>query len=108
MSMRLLAMINECFSLELQLADLVEHNSIKRLASLVDNEISETGGAFEQSGTGRFQKTFCEEAAWFSKRLGAFPDGLHFKSLDGESNGTLELFPDLSPDLSPTGRQRTW
>ena len=100
MSMRLLAIINERFALELQLADLVEHNSIWRLASLVNIEISLNRGAREPAETGRFENVFCEDAAWFSNRLGVFPDDLHFISLDGKSAGAMESSPELyKPEL---------
>ena len=81
MSMRLLAIVNECFALEIKLADLLEHNSIERLAALVEGRIPRQGGAvavplsppLSAGGKG-----------WFAERLAQLPKTLQVTSQEGK------------------------
>ncbi len=100
MSMRLLGTLNERFSLDIQLADLLEHDAIRSLALLMENRGARMG-VREETRAGEPKPTLAPEAfsgptRWFSDRLARLPDVLHVVSLAGESaappDASLESF----------------
>ena len=100
MSMRLLAMINERFSLSFQLADLLDHNSVKSLASAVKNEASATQGYPGKKKASPFAMP--GQAHWFSNRLATLPEDLRFASFENEHIAARKS----SPEVIESGRQR--
>ncbi len=96
MSMRLLGTINERFSMDIQLADLLEHDAIRGLALLMANRGARMG-VREETRAGGTKPTlslegFSGPARWFSDRLARLPDALRVETLAGES----AALPDAS------------
>jgi acyl transferase domain-containing protein/thioesterase domain-containing protein/acyl carrier protein/N-acetylglutamate synthase-like GNAT family acetyltransferase len=73
MSMRLIGALNEHFSVNLQLADLLEHNTIKRLVSAVEKE------------NFMMEKPPISTNDWFTDRLHQLPAFLHVTTLEVEA-----------------------
>ncbi len=92
MSMRLLAMINERFSLNLQLADLLDHNSVKRLAAMVKREAS----AIREYPVRTVALPFAmpEQDHWLQDRLSDFPEDLLFLNLENKDIATQKSLPE--------------
>ena len=107
MSMRLLAIVNERFSLDLQLADLAEHNSINDLASLVEKEITEVNAYVGYESTDFSVETFPPQSQWFAVRLSQFLKKLNVVSLNSESHAnrksSLEPCRRVLSQLLPHG-----
>ena len=85
MSMRLLALIDERFSIKLYLADLSEHNSIERLAALVEKEMPEISERSEEVGITPFGDIFTGQSNWLSERLSSMPNDLCVVRMERES-----------------------
>jgi acyl transferase domain-containing protein/thioesterase domain-containing protein/acyl carrier protein len=95
MTMRILALVNERFSLELHIADLAENVSIQRLSSLA---ASEGNGHPAVANPQEFQSQVVKpdargvlsSALWFFQRLAPVPRGLYVKSVETFAvSGTL-------------------
>jgi acyl transferase domain-containing protein/SAM-dependent methyltransferase/pimeloyl-ACP methyl ester carboxylesterase len=92
MSMRLLAMINERFSMNLQLADLLDQNSVKRLAAMVKNEASVTLKSPAKKKAIPFAMS--EQDNWLRERLSNFPEDLRFLNVENEDMAAEKSSPD--------------
>ena len=73
MSMRLIAALNEHFLVNLQLADLLEHNTIKRLVTAIEKE------------NPVMEKSSISSEGWILHRLSQLPDFLHVLTLKVEA-----------------------
>ncbi|CAM2067520.1 SDR family NAD(P)-dependent oxidoreductase [Sulfidibacter corallicola] len=80
MSIRLLAMINDHFSVEIDLSDLLDHNSIRRVASFIERQSAETHAAPTATGP---SEEFSPNAHWLAER--PWPESLHLLSLEPEA-----------------------
>jgi len=99
MSMRLLAMINERFFLNLQLADLLDHNSIKLLADMVTDEVSATPKYPGKTVSLPFAMP--EQDHWLQERLSHFHDDLGFLNVENEDVADQKS----SPEVVESGQQ---
>ncbi|MBT6564851.1 MAG: amino acid adenylation domain-containing protein, partial [Candidatus Scalindua sp.] len=91
MSMRLLAAVNDEFSLEIQLVDLLDHNTIRRLVALIEKENIQNKKGPEEAIETISSEVFSGQAGWSSNRLSQLPNALHITSLGGENIVTREM-----------------
>nr|DAC82021.1 TPA_exp: polyketide synthase [uncultured bacterium] len=80
-STRLLASVNECFSVNLQLADLLEHNTMLRLAAVIEQENPRAKYPRPVQQTKISPALISNSANWLSDRLSQWPDSLHVEIL---------------------------
>jgi acyl transferase domain-containing protein/thioesterase domain-containing protein len=94
MSMRVLALVNERFSLAIHLADLAENGSIQDLASLAEAEAEADHRPVESQAhvVKPGSVGVSSRAAWLFRRFAPVPRGLSVKSVQAEAaNASLKL-----------------
>lgn len=100
MSIRLLATINEDFSLAIDLNDLLDYNSIRQVAELIDRE-----SAVSQSAPNLKRETFEGGAHWLADR--GVLDGLYMVSVEAEQEADRSMLTDSAKAILSQLLQQT-
>ncbi|MEW6734296.1 MAG: beta-ketoacyl synthase N-terminal-like domain-containing protein [Acidobacteriota bacterium] len=100
MSMRLLAAVNEKFSLDLHLVDLLEHNTINRLAALIEEERTDNRNHSKETVTRLPIEEFSQQVGWFYSRLSQLPGDLQVVTIERESTIQESSLESAKPVLA--------
>jgi len=90
-SLRYLAAINEHFSTNLQLADLVDHHTLRALSELIAEDVAEMAPAKITAPV--FKALVIEGGSWIQKRLSELPKAIHalsfsFDDVEAKNEGS--------------------